>query len=103
MVNDSLACHSTNRTGLKFDTRVKEIRQLFSSNSLTLGLVSISGSDKNRKRDVNQYYRGRDDRNEVRNALPGRGDIPIIHGDCDGVLSCCLIQKFLKFISILYG
>lgn len=48
--------------------------------------VVIKGSEKNKKRDVNQYYRSRDDiRNrDDFNAPPGRGDIPIIHGDCDG-------------------
>lgn len=45
---------------------------------------AVSGSEKNRKRDLNQYYRS-DDRADYRNNnLPGRGDIPIIHGDCDG-------------------
>jgi hypothetical protein len=43
------------------------------------------GSEKNRKRDVNQYYR-RDDRDRNVDVLPGRGDIPIMHGDCDGKL-----------------
>ena len=43
--------------------------------------MQILGSEKNRKRDLNQYYRT----NEfVSNNLPDRGDIPIIHGDCDG-------------------
>lgn len=42
------------------------------------------GSEKNRKRDVNQYYRGRDNRDRNVDAPPGRGDIPIMHGDCDG-------------------
>ena len=43
--------------------------------------MQFSGAEKNRKRDLNQYYRT----NEfVNNNLPDRGDIPIIHGDCDG-------------------
>lgn len=45
--------------------------------------MQISGSEKNRKRDVTQYYRS-NERTDNRNNLPGRGDIPIIHGDCDG-------------------
>lgn len=44
---------------------------------------SFTGSEKNKKRDVSRdYFRGQD-RNDY-NAPPGRGDIPIIHGDCDG-------------------
>lgn len=43
-----------------------------------------TGAEKNRKRDVNQYYRGRDNRDRNVDAPPGRGDIPIMHGDCDG-------------------
>ena len=45
--------------------------------------MEILGNEKNRKRDLNQYYRS-NDRSDFRNNLPGRGDIPIIHGDCDG-------------------
>jgi thrombospondin 2/3/4/5 len=34
---------------------------------------------------LNNYYSRTNDRNDFnRNNLPGRGDIPIIHGDCDG-------------------
>jgi hypothetical protein len=52
---------------------------------LTRHQLLVAG-DKNRKRDVNYSYR-QDDRNEIRNAPPGRGDIPIMHGDCDGSYS----------------
>lgn len=47
---------------------------------------SIPGTEKNRKRDVRDYYSSRDERNDVRTTgnLARRGDIPIIHGDCDG-------------------
>lgn len=41
------------------------------------------GSEKNKKRDLNQYYRS-NERTDYKSNLPGRGDIPIIHGDCDG-------------------
>ncbi|KAL7032234.1 hypothetical protein ACKWTF_007258 [Chironomus riparius] len=45
---------------------------------------NYEGSEKNRKRDVSRdYFRGQDTRNDVFNAPPGRGDIPIMHGDCD--------------------
>ena len=45
----------------------------------------VSGTEKNRKRDVRDYYSNRDERNDVRTGnLARRGDIPIIHGDCDG-------------------
>lgn len=49
--------------------------------------MKISGSEKNRKRDLNnQYYRSNDRRDDyVTNNLPNRGDIPIMHGDCDGI------------------
>lgn len=50
---------------------------------LFLFVITYKGSEKNRKRDVNQYYR-RDDRDRNVDVLPGRGDIPIMHGDCDG-------------------
>lgn len=52
---------------------------------LILGTFSFCflGSEKNRKRDLNSYYR-ENDRNDIRNNLPNRGDIPILHGDCDG-------------------
>lgn len=48
--------------------------------------VMIPGTEKNRKRDVRDYYNSRDERNDVRTTgnLARRGDIPIIHGDCDG-------------------
>lgn len=52
------------------------------------GIFSYIGTEKNRKRDVNSYYRRQDNRNRNDlNAPPGRGDIPIIHGDCDGKLN----------------
>ncbi|XP_038110404.1 cartilage oligomeric matrix protein [Culex quinquefasciatus] len=44
------------------------------------------GFEKNKKRDVRNWYRGnekyREERFEVRNSNT-RGDIPILHGDCD--------------------
>lgn len=51
---------------------------------LSIYTTNKKGSEKNRKRDVNQYYRGRDNRDRNVDAPPGRGDIPIMHGDCDG-------------------
>lgn len=45
------------------------------------------GFEKNKKRDVRNWYRGnekyREERFEVKNSNT-RGDIPILHGDCDG-------------------
>lgn len=49
-------------------------------------LDAAGGSEKNRKRDVRDWYHSekyRDERFEMKNNLARRGDIPIIHGDCD--------------------
>lgn len=66
--------------------------------------LNFQGSEKNRKRDLNAYYRAAD-RDDIRAAsnLPGRGDIPIIHGDCDGnrqkALESFKNSKYFRFFS----
>src|SRR5690349_13372729 len=58
--------------------------------------MQFLGSEKNRKRDLNAYYRN-NDRDDARNSnLPGRGDIPIIHGDCDGKCE----EKYLMTLKV---
>lgn len=65
------------------------------------------GPEKNRKRDVRDWQRG-DDRGlrpQPHNApggettVPRRGDIPVIHGDCDGE-RLILLYPFYKILEL---
>lgn len=68
-----------------FSTRISEGSCQGGQTLETLFQPFFAGSEKNRKRDLNQYFRANEDLRT--NNFPGRGDIPIIHGDCDGMTS----------------
>jgi hypothetical protein len=43
-----------------------------------------AGFEKNKKRDVRDWYHREEQRFEMKNNVNRRGDIPVLHGDCDG-------------------
>lgn len=60
--------------------------------------------ERNKKRDVRNWYRGndkyREERFELRNTNT-RGDIPILHGDCDGKCICSFMIKRINCSALI--
>lgn len=65
-----------------------------------------SSTERNKKRDIRNWYQSTNDRfndaidDKPRDASPRRGDIPILHGDCDGMLLNFDIKYFIYVVSI---
>lgn len=77
-----------------YDGKDLNFLKLYTFCSMFSIIVFFPGTEKNRKRDVRDYYSDRNERNDARTGnLARRGDIPIIHGDCDGNM---IMFEFLK-------